>query len=195
MHPRGRRDGPLPKFENLRVLVADDNAVNREVATEALSRLGARVDTWRTARTRSEPPQTMRMTHPDGWQHAADRRFHRRPHDPPGGRREGRDRIPIVALTAHVIGAAAEEWHLAGMNGIMHKPFTIAQLAQCLMEQVPQFRTLAGGPFEVNDSGLAQRELETGPLMTRPSCSWSILRLWDNSGRWMTAKRIPFSSV
>jgi signal transduction histidine kinase len=39
-----RRDGPLPRFANLRVLVADDSAVNREVAIEALSRLGARVE-------------------------------------------------------------------------------------------------------------------------------------------------------
>ena len=32
-------------FANLRVLVADDSAVNREVAIEALSRLGAQVET------------------------------------------------------------------------------------------------------------------------------------------------------
>jgi len=162
--PARRRDGPLPKFEKLRVLVADDNAVNREVATEALSRLGARVDTVedgeeavRVAADHAHDIILMDGSMPqiDGFTAA---RMIRRAEEA-----EGRDRIPIVALTAHVIGAAAEEWRLAGMNGIMHKPFTIAQLAQCLMEQVPQFRTLAGGPFEVNDSGLAQRELETGP--------------------------------
>ena len=37
-----RRDGALPSSMNLRVLVADDSAVNREVAIEALSQLGAR---------------------------------------------------------------------------------------------------------------------------------------------------------
>jgi signal transduction histidine kinase/CheY-like chemotaxis protein len=162
--PARRRDGPLPKFENLRVLIADDNAVNREVATEALSRLGARVDTVENgaeavgaAADDAHDIILMDGSMPqiDGFTAA---RMIRQAEEA-----EGRDRIPIVALTAHVIGAAAEEWRLAGMNGIMHKPFTIAQLAQCLMEQVPQFRTLAGGPFEVNDSGLAQRELETGP--------------------------------
>ena len=40
-----RRGGALPRFANLKVLVADDSAVNREVATEALTRLGAQVDT------------------------------------------------------------------------------------------------------------------------------------------------------
>src|SRR5262249_37886128 len=40
-----RREAALPKFAGLRVLVADDSAVNREVAVEALSRLGAQVET------------------------------------------------------------------------------------------------------------------------------------------------------
>src|SRR3712207_5405935 len=31
----------MPRFEGRRILVADDSAVNREVAIEALSRLGA----------------------------------------------------------------------------------------------------------------------------------------------------------
>jgi two-component system sensor histidine kinase BarA len=35
----------LPRFEGRRVLVADDSAVNREVAVEALNRLGARTET------------------------------------------------------------------------------------------------------------------------------------------------------
>src|SRR5712672_156215 len=66
---------------------------------------------------------------------------------------EGRERIPIIALTAHVIGAAAEQWRLAGMDAIIHKPFTIAQLAQCLVDQVPQFQTPASEPAGMNDGG------------------------------------------
>jgi EAL domain-containing protein (putative c-di-GMP-specific phosphodiesterase class I)/signal transduction histidine kinase/HPt (histidine-containing phosphotransfer) domain-containing protein/ActR/RegA family two-component response regulator len=162
--PMRRRDGPLPEFKNLRVLVADDNAVNREVATEALSRLGARVD---TAENGAEAVAAAAkhahdiilmdgsMPQMDGFAAA---RIIRQAEEA-----EGRDRIPIVALTAHVIGAAAEEWRLAGMNAVMHKPFTIAQLAYCLMEQVPEFRTLAGEPIGVNDSGSVERKLEVGP--------------------------------
>jgi two-component system sensor histidine kinase BarA len=31
-----------------------------------------------------------------------------------------------------VVGAAADAWREAGMDGILHKPFTLAKLAQCL---------------------------------------------------------------
>jgi CheY-like chemotaxis protein len=64
---------------------------------------------------------------------------------------EKRDRIPIVAMTAHVIAELAEEWRLAGMDAVIHKPFTIAQLAQCLMDQVPQFQTPADKLAAAND--------------------------------------------
>ena len=39
----GRGRGALPHFAGRRVLVADDSAVNREVALEALSQLGCAV--------------------------------------------------------------------------------------------------------------------------------------------------------
>jgi EAL domain-containing protein (putative c-di-GMP-specific phosphodiesterase class I) len=76
---------------------------------------------------------------------------------------EGRDRIPIVALTAHVIGAPAEEWRLAGMNAVLHKPFTIAQLAHCLMAQVPQFRALVGEAVGDGDAGSVEGEPAFAP--------------------------------
>jgi two-component system sensor histidine kinase BarA len=44
-------------------------------------------------------------------------------------RERGARRIPIVALTADVLGAAADAWREAGMDGILHKPFTLAALA------------------------------------------------------------------
>src|SRR5262249_56845970 len=59
-------------------------------------------------------------------------------------KQENHARVPIIALTAHVVGVAATEWQRAGMDAVIHKPFTIAQLARCLLEQVPQFQTAAG---------------------------------------------------
>ena len=38
----------------------------------------------------------------------------------------------MVALTAHVVGAAADAWSAAGMDGVLHKPFTLASLARTL---------------------------------------------------------------
>ena len=43
-----------------------------------------------------------------------------------------RARTPIVALTAHVIGTAADAWREAGMDGVLHKPFTLARLADVI---------------------------------------------------------------
>jgi CheY-like chemotaxis protein len=41
-------------------------------------------------------------------------------------------RLPIVALTAHVVGAAADAWRECGMDGVLHKPFTLKSLAGVL---------------------------------------------------------------
>ena len=158
-----RRGGALPRFENLRVLVADDNAVNREVAIEALSRLGAKVETVengteavKAASKRSHDIILMDGSMPqmDGFTAA---RIIRQ-----AEKLENHKRIPIVALTAHVIGAAAEEWRLAGMDAVIHKPFTIAQLAKCLADHVPQFQTSTGDLAVPEDIGPAEDGVEDG---------------------------------
>jgi two-component system sensor histidine kinase BarA len=51
--------------------------------------------------------------------------------------RDGRERLPIVALTAHVIGKAADAWRDAGMDDIVHKPFTLARLGAALQRLFP----------------------------------------------------------
>ena len=159
-----RRGGPLPRFANLRVLVADDSAVNREVAIEALSRLGAQVETVENgaeavsaAARRSHDIILMDGSMPQMDGYTAARVIRQ------AEQAENRVRVPIVALTAHVIGAAAEEWRLAGMDAIIHKPFTIAQLADCLLDQVPQFQSPAGELVTDNEDRSIKREVETGP--------------------------------
>lgn len=157
-----RRDGPLPRFANLRVLVADDSAINREVAIEALSRLGAQVETVdngvdavSAALKCSHDIILMDGSMPQMDGFTATRSIRQAEES------QKRLRIPIVALTAHVIGAAAEEWRLAGMDAVIHKPFTIAQLAQCLLEQVPQFQTPADELESEYHGGPVDREVET----------------------------------
>ncbi len=171
-----RRDGPLPRFANLRVLVADDSAVNREVAIEALSRLGAQVDTVDNGIDAVSAASKClhdiilmdgSMPQMDGFTAA---RAIRQAEE--SGKRP---RIPIVALTAHVIGAAAEEWRLAGMDAVIHKPFTIAQLAQCLKEQVPQFQTPAGELESENHGGPIECEVET--ISSSPGADADLLLL------------------
>jgi signal transduction histidine kinase/CheY-like chemotaxis protein len=132
------REPAALQFPGLRVLVADDGAVNREVATAALSRLGAAVHTVENGahaiaavRDGAFDMVLMDGSMPDIDGFAAARTIREQE------LREGRARLPIVALTAHVIGKAADAWRDAGMDDIVHKPFTLAQLGACLQRLFP----------------------------------------------------------
>jgi two-component system sensor histidine kinase BarA len=124
----------LPSFRGRRVLVADDSAVNREVAMEALSRLGVETRAVVDGRAAVEAvfsggPFDLvlmdgSMPEMDGYEAALEIR---RREDEAGARR-----LPIVALTAHVVGSAAEAWRAAQMDGVLHKPFTLVGLAAVL---------------------------------------------------------------
>jgi signal transduction histidine kinase/CheY-like chemotaxis protein len=127
--PRGR----FAVFPNLRALVADDGAVNREVAIEALTRLEAVPTTVENGLEAVEAAlgrefdivlMDVSMPELDGFEAA--RRIRAAEAE------QGRRRTPIVAVTAHVIGGAADAWRDAGMDAVLHKPFTVSSLAACL---------------------------------------------------------------
>jgi len=128
------------QFPGLKVLVADDGAVNREVATAALTRLGAAVHTVENGAQAIAAVSDgafdvvlMDGSMPDIDGFAAARAIREQE------QRDGRGRLPIVALTAHVIGKAADAWRDAGMDDIVHKPFTLAQLGGCLQRLFPEW--------------------------------------------------------
>ena len=123
----------LPRFTGARVLVADDSAVNREVAIEALSRLGITADVVAdgaqavtAALSRGFDLVLMDVSMPELDGYDAAREIRRRLEA------VGRPPLPIVALTAHVVGKASEAWREAGMDAVLHKPFTLASLAAVL---------------------------------------------------------------
>jgi len=127
----------LPRFPNARVLVVDDAAVNREVASEALKRLGITADLAHDGREAVAAVEAKTydlvlmdgsMPEMDGYE--ATRAIRAREAE------TGRARLSVVALTAHVVGAAATAWRDAGMDGVLHKPFTLAALAQCLAQHL-----------------------------------------------------------
>ena len=138
-------------FAGRRVLVADDSAVNREVAMEALSRLDVATVLARDGREAveaafAEPFDLIlmdgSMPEMDGYDAAREIR-----------RREaatGRRPTPIVALTAHVVGAAADAWAAAGMDGVLHKPFTLAALAGVLGRFMPTSERPESAPVAVS---------------------------------------------
>ncbi|WP_332676797.1 EAL domain-containing protein [Brevundimonas sp.] len=121
------------QFPGARVLVVDDSEVNREVAGEALARLGASVTLAEDGLQAVERLRTDRydlvlmdgsMPNLDGFEATEIIRAEEAAQDRP--------RATILALTAHVVGTAAGAWQAAGMDGVIYKPFTMSDLAEAL---------------------------------------------------------------
>jgi two-component system sensor histidine kinase BarA len=151
------------RFSPFKALVADDNAVNREVASEALSQLGAFVETVESGAQAVEAVLTrgfdivfMDASMPDMDGFAATRRIRE------AEAQSHRPKTVIVALTAHVIGSAADAWREAGMDDILYKPFTLAGLARTIAKLLP--RLAAEARSEIGDaaaSGLRADQAST----------------------------------
>jgi two-component system sensor histidine kinase BarA len=132
----------------VRILAADDSAVNREILGEALSRLGVELvcvengaEAVAAAEREAFDLVLMDASMPvmDGF--AATRAIRE------AEAKAGRSPLPIVALTAHVVGGQAQAWREAGMNDCVTKPFTLAALEACLLRWV-QPRPIAEGPAD-----------------------------------------------
>ena len=115
------------------VLAADDTAVNREILIEALGQLGLTVSCVENGVQAVEAVKRGgydlvlmdgSMPEMDGFEATRAIRAWEAA--------EGRPALPVVALTAHVIGPEAQAWREAGMNDCVTKPFTIATLARTL---------------------------------------------------------------
>ena len=122
-----------------RVLIVDDGAVNRDVACEALSRFGIAAQTAcdgqeavdrLAAETFDLVLMDASMPVLDGYD--ATRAIRAREAE------TGAARTPIVALTAHVVGAAADQWVEADMDGVLRKPFTLEQMGETLARWLPE---------------------------------------------------------
>lgn len=143
--------GGINSLQNLltgkRILVVDDNPVNRKVAAGALNKYGAQVDcvnSGRAAIQSLKPPHNydacfmdVQMPEMDGfeatrlirkaeaaavdnWQAGRFSSFGRRLH------------VPILAMTADVIQATSEECMRCGMDGYVAKPFDEHHLYQAV---------------------------------------------------------------
>ncbi len=117
----------------IRVLAADDNAINREVLSEAILRLGGTAVCVEDGRAAVEAIKAQEfdvvlmdcsMPVMDGY--AATRAIRAWEQE------SGRAQLPIVAFTAHVLGERANAWRDAGMTGYLTKPYTLKSLDNCL---------------------------------------------------------------
>jgi two-component system sensor histidine kinase BarA len=102
-----------PNYAAARVLVADDSAVNREVAIEALAFKIVPVITGIAAVAACQQTR-YDVVLMDGSMPELD-----------GPANSSRRRtvstsapVPIIALTAHVVGAGSDAWKRVGMNGV-----------------------------------------------------------------------------
>ena len=121
----------------LRILLVEDNAVNRAVALRILSKAGHSVQTAEDGlqaveRFESEPfdlvLMDVQMPGMDGF--SATKLIRER-------ERASGGRVPIVALTAHAIAGYKEKCLEAGMDGYVAKPIQPAELFATIQEIVP----------------------------------------------------------
>lgn len=118
---------------SLRILVAEDNAVNARVAETLLRRLGHDVEivingqqAVNAVRTREYDVILMDVQMPimDGYE--ATRALRKEEEE------DGKNPIPIIALTAHTMKGDKDKCIAAGMNGYVSKPFRLEELRDAL---------------------------------------------------------------
>ena len=118
-----------------RVLVAEDNAINRDVLTGLLEHLGLEVETVEDGQEAVEAVAAgrydivlmdMQMPRKSGIEATQEIR-------------ERGDRVPIAGVTANAFTSNQRDCERAGMNDFLAKPVTLEQLAALLQRQgVPQ---------------------------------------------------------
>ena len=144
---------PLPVAQNhtglagKRILLAEDNPVNQEVAVGMLTVLGCEVDlaadgveavaTWSENRY-DLVLMDCHMPEMDGFGATEElRRLERE---------QGRPMTPVIALTADVQKGIEQQCAVAGMNGYLSKPFNMNQLLATLQQHLQIVDPGSGSP-------------------------------------------------
>jgi two-component system sensor histidine kinase/response regulator len=171
---------PMPQAGGPRVLLVEDNPVNREVALGMLETLGCRADAaengWQAieamnSRLYDAVLMDCQMPVMDGLSATAEVR-----------RREagaGHVRVPIIALTANAMDGDRERCLAAGMDDFLSKPFTQQQLAT-LLQRWLALRTL---PEQERREGQRPPLIDVGVLrniaaLGRPGLLDSLIDLY-----------------
>jgi signal transduction histidine kinase/DNA-binding response OmpR family regulator/HPt (histidine-containing phosphotransfer) domain-containing protein len=130
----GQTGQPVLELDDVRLLLAEDNPVNQEVAISMLQMLGCRCD---LAANGLEVLQALdhhrydiilmdcQMPEMDGFEATA--AIRRREQEAPDGRH-----VPIIAVTANAMEGDREHCLQAGMDDYLSKPFSRLQLMELL---------------------------------------------------------------
>jgi signal transduction histidine kinase/CheY-like chemotaxis protein len=152
------------------ILIVDDNAMNREVLTRQLRRLGYRFDVAADGEQAWEMLQSGRaygllltdcqMPRLDGFALAGRIRAEEAA--------TGQARLPIVAFTANALEDERERCLRAGMDAFLIKPVQMAALRRVLSRMFPDAPTPTPTPASAEDDAkLRQRLLEIFETVTR----------------------------
>jgi len=127
--------GPEQAIPSLRVLLVEDDAVNQQVASRMLERLGSSVTVVDNGRRALEALERStfdlvlmdcHMPSMDGFEATAQLR-----------RRPALSELPIIALTASVLAEDRDRCLAAGMNDYLAKPVSLAALRKALIRWAP----------------------------------------------------------
>jgi len=126
------------RLDGLRVLLAEDNALNQQLATELLSRRGAVID---VANNGVEALERLRMVGPSGYDVVL-MDLHMPAMDGYEATRQIRAdeafaHVPIVAMTAHALTEERERCLAIGMQGHISKPLDPQKLYATLEAYAP----------------------------------------------------------
>jgi PAS domain S-box-containing protein len=134
-------------FRGVRILLAEDNAVNQTLASRLLQRLGAEVE---IANNGLEALEALRvedfdavlmdcqMPEMDGYEATRQLR------NPASAVRN--PRIPVIALTAHALATDRAKCLAAGMDDYLTKPINPAHLQRALSRSMPADHEFANRP-------------------------------------------------
>ncbi|WP_019569071.1 response regulator [Thioalkalivibrio sp. ALE11] len=135
-------DDEMPRLDGVRVLLAEDNAINRDLAVELLEDMGCEVTTVENGREALNVVRAdvfdavlmdIQMPEMDGL--TATRRLREDP---------ALARLPVIAMTAHAMAGDREKSLDAGMNDHVTKPVDPEALARTLATWVARHAASGG---------------------------------------------------
>jgi PAS domain S-box-containing protein len=150
---------PAPSFSDTAILLAEDNALNQEVAKRMLERTGARITVANNgaeavelalSRTFDLVLMDLQMPIMDGFE--ATRRI-----------RLDQPDLPVIALSAAVMDADRNQAEAAGMNAHLAKPIDIDALYSTLSHWL-KARTRTASPPRIQPAIQPATEIATGAI-------------------------------